>query len=81
MLCIPGFFSGSDHLELAAFLKAASALRDSYRFAHTTDLGIGLKHGVDREYVVYGFKMEHKHRLKKCILIFVVMIMLFGMFS
>ncbi|XP_053537642.1 protein disulfide isomerase family A, member 7 isoform X2 [Ictalurus punctatus] len=47
---VVGFFSGSDHLELAAFLKAASALRDSYRFAHATDLGIGLKHGVDRDF-------------------------------
>ncbi|XP_053484678.1 protein disulfide isomerase family A, member 7 isoform X2 [Ictalurus furcatus] len=55
---VVGFFSGSDHLELAAFLKASSALRDSYRFAHTTDLGIGLKYGVDRECVLL-FRPPH----------------------
>lgn len=65
VLCVPGFFS-SDHLDLANFLKASSVLRDSYRFAHTTDLGIGLKHGVDREYVEYRFTREHKHSLKVC---------------
>lgn len=53
VLCVLGFFSGSDSLELAEFLKASSVLRESYRFAHATDLGLGLKHGVDEEYVEY----------------------------
>lgn len=75
MLYVPGFFSG-DHLELANFLKASIALRDSYRFAHTTDLGIGRKHGVDREYVEYRFKRERKYRPKERKLIFVVILML-----
>lgn len=57
--CVPGFFSGSDHMGLVEFLKASSALRDSYRFAHSTDLGLGLKYGVDREYVEYLLKREH----------------------
>uniref|UniRef100_A0A8B9L2H9 Protein disulfide-isomerase A3 n=1 Tax=Astyanax mexicanus TaxID=7994 RepID=A0A8B9L2H9_ASTMX len=38
---VVGFFSGPDSLQLAEFLKASSALRDSYRFAHATDLKIG----------------------------------------
>ncbi|KAI1901475.1 hypothetical protein AGOR_G00034820 [Albula goreensis] len=47
-----GFFSGSDSEQLAEFQKAASAMRDSYRFGHTTDLGLGLKHGVETESVL-----------------------------
>ncbi|XP_053350065.1 protein disulfide isomerase family A, member 7 isoform X2 [Clarias gariepinus] len=55
---VVGFFSESDNLQLAEFLKASSALRDSYRFAHTTDLGIGQKHGVDKECVLL-FRPPH----------------------
>uniref|UniRef100_A0AAR2IUT1 Protein disulfide-isomerase n=1 Tax=Pygocentrus nattereri TaxID=42514 RepID=A0AAR2IUT1_PYGNA len=43
---VVGFFSGTESPQLAEFLKASSALRDSYRFAHSTDLRIGLKHNV-----------------------------------
>ncbi len=50
MLC-SGFFSGEDSTQLAEFLKVSSALRESYRFAHSTDVGTGLKYGVDGEYV------------------------------
>ncbi len=46
-----GFFSGEDSTQLAEFLKVSSALRESYRFAHSTDVGTGLKYGVDGEYV------------------------------
>lgn len=46
---IPGFFSGPESTQLAEFQKASSTLRDSYRFAHTTDLGLGHKHGVESE--------------------------------
>ncbi len=31
--------------------EVSSALRESYRFAHSTDVGTGLKYGVDGEYV------------------------------
>jgi len=50
-LFIPGFFSGEDSAQLAEFLKVSGALRDSYRFAHSTDMGLSLKYGVDGEYV------------------------------
>uniref|UniRef100_A0A8C9RFC2 Protein disulfide-isomerase n=1 Tax=Scleropages formosus TaxID=113540 RepID=A0A8C9RFC2_SCLFO len=40
---VVGFFSRSDSVLLAEFKKAASAMRDSYRFAHTTGLELGLK--------------------------------------
>lgn len=79
MIGVLGFFSERDHLEVAEFLKASSALRDSYRFAHTTDLRIGLKHGVDREYVEYGFERQHKQKLKECKLIFIGILMLLCM--
>ena len=46
-----GFFSSGDSPQLAEFLKASSSMRDSYRFGHTTDLGLGLSHGVESEYV------------------------------
>ncbi len=46
-----GFFYGEDRTQLAEFLKVSSALRESYRFAHSTDVGTGLKYGVDGEYV------------------------------
>uniref|UniRef100_A0AAR2LPB3 Protein disulfide-isomerase n=1 Tax=Pygocentrus nattereri TaxID=42514 RepID=A0AAR2LPB3_PYGNA len=49
---VVGFFSGTESPQLAEFLKASSALRDSYRFAHSTDLRIGLKHNVDTECVL-----------------------------
>ncbi|XP_007249749.3 protein disulfide isomerase family A, member 7 [Astyanax mexicanus] len=55
---VVGFFSGPDSLQLAEFLKASSALRDSYRFAHATDLKIGLKHGVNSESVLL-FRPPH----------------------
>uniref|UniRef100_A0A4W4GCZ6 Protein disulfide-isomerase n=1 Tax=Electrophorus electricus TaxID=8005 RepID=A0A4W4GCZ6_ELEEL len=55
---IVGFFSGADSLQLVEFLKASDALRDSYRFAHATDLGTGLKHSVDEECVLL-FRPPH----------------------
>ncbi|KAI4893266.1 hypothetical protein NFI96_019665, partial [Prochilodus magdalenae] len=55
---IVGFFSGADSLQLAEFLKASSALRDNYRFAHSTDLGIGLKYSVDSDCVLL-FRPPH----------------------
>ncbi|KAI7806597.1 protein disulfide isomerase family A, member 7 [Triplophysa rosa] len=49
---VVGFFSGDDSAQLAEFLKISSALSDSYRFAHSTVLGTGLKYGVDGETVL-----------------------------
>ncbi|XP_076157581.1 protein disulfide isomerase family A, member 8 [Alosa pseudoharengus] len=49
---VVGFFSSSDSPQLAEFLRAAAAMRDAYRFGHTTDLQLGLKHGMDTEGVV-----------------------------
>lgn len=49
---VVGFFSGVDSSQMAEFLKASSAMRDSHRFAHTTDLSLGLKHGVESDTVV-----------------------------
>lgn len=46
------FFSGADSSQMAEFLKAFSAMRDSHHFAHTADLSLGLKHGVESEYVL-----------------------------
>lgn len=49
---VVGFFSSSDSPELAEFLKASGAMRDSYRFGHATDLGLGLSHGLESESVL-----------------------------
>lgn len=49
---VVGFFSGDDSEQLAEFLKASSAMSDSYRFAHSTDVGTGLKYGVNEECVL-----------------------------
>ncbi|KAG7457903.1 hypothetical protein MATL_G00232190 [Megalops atlanticus] len=49
---VVGFFDGSDSEQLAEFQKAASIMRDSYRFGHTTELGPGHKHGVETESVL-----------------------------
>lgn len=46
---LSGFFSGPDSGQLAEFLKAASVMREHFRFAHTIDMTLGLKHGVDTE--------------------------------
>ncbi|XP_013997083.1 protein disulfide-isomerase A3 isoform X2 [Salmo salar] len=49
---VVGFFSGPDSGQLAEFLKAASVMREHFRFAHTIDMTLGLKHGVDTERVL-----------------------------
>uniref|UniRef100_A0A673ZJS6 protein disulfide-isomerase n=1 Tax=Salmo trutta TaxID=8032 RepID=A0A673ZJS6_SALTR len=49
---VVGFFSGPDSGQLAEFLKAASVMREHYRFAHTIDMTLGLKHGVETERVL-----------------------------
>uniref|UniRef100_A0A8C7QGB3 protein disulfide-isomerase n=1 Tax=Oncorhynchus mykiss TaxID=8022 RepID=A0A8C7QGB3_ONCMY len=47
---VVGFFSGPDSGQLAEFLKAASVMREHFRFAHTIDMTLGLKHGVDTDF-------------------------------
>uniref|UniRef100_A0A8C7LNR8 Protein disulfide-isomerase n=1 Tax=Oncorhynchus mykiss TaxID=8022 RepID=A0A8C7LNR8_ONCMY len=37
---VVGFFSSADSSQMAEFLKASSAMRDSHRFAHTADLSL-----------------------------------------
>uniref|UniRef100_A0A6Q2Y5Y7 Protein disulfide-isomerase n=1 Tax=Esox lucius TaxID=8010 RepID=A0A6Q2Y5Y7_ESOLU len=49
---VVGFFSGPDSGQLAEFLKSASAMREHFRFAHTTHMALGLEHGLDTEGVL-----------------------------
>ncbi|XP_047461887.1 protein disulfide isomerase family A, member 8 [Mugil cephalus] len=49
---VVGVFSGDDSSRLAEFLKAAGLLREQFRFAHITDLGLGQDHGVTAESVL-----------------------------
>ncbi|XP_064201545.1 protein disulfide isomerase family A, member 7 [Anguilla rostrata] len=49
---VVGFFSGDGSEQLAEFQKAAGAMRDSFRFAHATDLGLGANHGLESESVL-----------------------------
>ncbi|KAJ8000197.1 hypothetical protein DPEC_G00202340 [Dallia pectoralis] len=49
---VVGFFSGPDSTQLAEFLKSASAMREHFRFAHTTHMALGFKHGVDTESIL-----------------------------
>ncbi|KAG5271345.1 hypothetical protein AALO_G00178690 [Alosa alosa] len=49
---VVGFFSRPESTQLAEFQKVSGALRDSYRFSHTTDLGLGHQHGVETESVL-----------------------------
>uniref|UniRef100_H3CG96 Protein disulfide-isomerase n=1 Tax=Tetraodon nigroviridis TaxID=99883 RepID=H3CG96_TETNG len=46
---IIGVFSGEDSSRLSEFLRASSLLREQFRFAHTTDLKLGEKYGVDSD--------------------------------
>lgn len=46
----PGFFADQSTSQ-AEFLKAASALRDDYRFAHTNSEALLKSNGIDEEWV------------------------------
>lgn len=48
-----GFFADGGSAAQGEFLKAASALRESYRFAHTNNEDLLKKHGIDGEYVAF----------------------------
>ncbi|KAM4631433.1 protein disulfide-isomerase A3-like [Polymixia lowei] len=49
---IVGIFSGTDSAPLAEFVKAASIMREQFRFAHTTQLSLGLPYGTQTESVL-----------------------------
>uniref|UniRef100_A0A672NBF7 protein disulfide-isomerase n=1 Tax=Sinocyclocheilus grahami TaxID=75366 RepID=A0A672NBF7_SINGR len=49
---IVGFFSGTDSSQVSEFLKGASLMRESFRFAHTTVLELGKKYDVKYESVL-----------------------------
>ncbi|CAI5644618.1 protein disulfide isomerase family A, member 8 isoform X4 [Oreochromis niloticus] len=49
---IVGVFSGTDSPRLAEFLKAATLLREQFRFAHSTNLQLAEEHGADSECVL-----------------------------
>jgi hypothetical protein len=51
-LFFTGFFADGGSAAQAEFLKAASALRESYRFAHTNSEELLQQQGVEAEYVV-----------------------------
>lgn len=44
-----GFFTDAGSAAQGEFLKAASALRESYRFAHTNVDALLKKHNIERE--------------------------------
>lgn len=44
-----GFFADAGSAAQGEFLKSASALRESYRFAHTNEDALLKKHSVDGE--------------------------------
>lgn len=48
-LFLPGFFADDKSSAQAEFLKAASALRDKYRFAHTNSEAVLQSHDIDGE--------------------------------
>lgn len=45
----PGFFADDKSTAQTEFLKAASALRDNYRFAHTNSEALLQSQGIDGE--------------------------------
>ncbi|KAK6476905.1 protein disulfide-isomerase A3-like [Huso huso] len=49
---VVGFFADGDSSAQAEFLKAASSLRDSYRFAHTNNKDLLQKHGFQGEGII-----------------------------
>lgn len=44
---VSGFFADAKSTEQVEFMKSASALRDSYRFAHTNSEALLQSHGID----------------------------------
>ncbi|XP_058260746.1 protein disulfide isomerase family A, member 8 [Hemibagrus wyckioides] len=47
-----GVFESSDSPQLVEFLKGANLMRDSFRFAHTTDMQLGIKYDLTSEGVL-----------------------------
>lgn len=44
-----GVFESSSSPQLGEFLKGANLMRDRFRFAHTTDMQLGLKYELTSE--------------------------------
>lgn len=56
-----GFFADGGSTAQGEFLKAASAFRESYRFAHTNVEDLLKEHDDDGEYVAtFGFSFAEK---------------------
>ncbi|XP_062845485.1 protein disulfide isomerase family A, member 8 [Trichomycterus rosablanca] len=49
---VVGVFESGDSPRLAEFLKGANLMRDGFRFAHSTNLQLGLKYDLDSEGVL-----------------------------
>uniref|UniRef100_A0A8B9JT34 Protein disulfide-isomerase A3 n=1 Tax=Astyanax mexicanus TaxID=7994 RepID=A0A8B9JT34_ASTMX len=47
---VVGVFESSDSPQLVEFLKGANLMRESFRFAHTTDLQLGLKYNLTSDF-------------------------------
>lgn len=58
---VSGFFADGGSAAQGEFLKAASAYRESYRFAHTNVEDLLSKHGVSGEYVAFLFHFRFTH--------------------
>ncbi|TSK28277.1 Protein disulfide-isomerase A3 [Bagarius yarrelli] len=63
---IVGVFESSSSPQLVEFLKGASLMRDSFRFAHTTDMQLGHKHQLTSDYgICPHLTKENKDQLRK----------------
>uniref|UniRef100_A0A8C1JN00 Protein disulfide-isomerase n=1 Tax=Cyprinus carpio TaxID=7962 RepID=A0A8C1JN00_CYPCA len=68
---IVGFFSGADSSQLSEFLKGAGLMRESFRFAHTTDLELGKKYDTTCEPTPTQHTPSHhtQHMLRSLLLL------------
>lgn len=57
----PGFFADDKSQEQAEFLRAASALRDNYRFAHTNSEALLKSHDIEGEWVDLFRRLSPNH--------------------
>lgn len=64
LLC-SGFFADGGSSAQAEFLKSASALRESYRFAHTNNEDLLKKYDIDGESVPFTFTLSFRFRFSR----------------
>lgn len=57
----PGFFADDKSQEQVEFLRAASALRDNYRFAHTNSEALLKSHDIEGEWVDLFRRLSPNH--------------------